>query len=76
MGNACCGAPPSLRSNRWGQYSADEAALYDAALDGDVARVSEMLAMPGVRPDRFRHVRVRTVRRLSLAFQATRSCLC
>ena len=36
-----------------------EASLYKAALDNDVARATALLAIPGVRPDGYRHARVR-----------------
>jgi hypothetical protein len=61
MGNACGGPPsPAARTgNQWGAYSADEASLYAAAIDNDVARATALLAIPGVRPDGYRHARVR-----------------
>ena len=67
MGNACGGPPsPAARTgNQWGAYSADEASLYEAAIDNDVARATALLAIPGVRPDGYRHARVRA-----------RLCLC
>ena len=58
MGN-CCAGPPTVRANRWGEYSEDELGLYYAALVGDAARVTAILATPGVRPEGFRHARVR-----------------
>ena len=42
-----------------------EASLYEAALDNDVARATALLAIPGVRPDGYRHARVRATLSLS-----------
>eukprot|EP01046_Picozoa_sp_COSAG06_P004516 COSAG06_NODE_189_length_20763_cov_8.677376_9_plen_88_part_00 len=72
MGNAC-GGPPSAAAglgNQWGAYSADEASLYEAALDNDVARATALLAIPGVRPDGYRHARVRATQSLSAVWPA------
>lgn len=46
-------------TNQWGAYSAHEMELYQAALQNNVARATALLADPAVRPDGYRHARVR-----------------
>ena len=40
-------------------YSTNEQTLYAAAFRGDLAQVEELLANPAVRPEAFKHPRVR-----------------
>ena len=56
---ACCSSPTTQR-NQHGEYTAEERALYVAAVSGDADRVAAILQMPGVRPTQFRHPRVRS----------------